>query len=63
MNLSVFRSSGIPRDGLRSVSLRTSICRSRKVRLLKQLFPEVNIKIFYGRDYRRLLFKFGEMAQ
>ncbi len=37
--------------------------KNRKVRLLKQLYPEVNIKIFYGRDYRRLLFKFGEMGQ
>ena len=33
--------------------------KNRKVRLLKQLYPEVNIKIFYGRDFRKLLQKYG----
>jgi hypothetical protein len=33
--------------------------KNRKVRLLRQLHPEVNIKIFYGRDFARLLQKYG----
>jgi hypothetical protein len=33
--------------------------KNRKVRLLKRLYPEVNIKIFYGRDFRQLLQKYG----
>ena len=33
--------------------------KNRKVRLLKQLYPEVKIKIFYGRDFRQLLQKYG----
>lgn len=33
--------------------------KNRKIRLMRELYPEVRIKIFYGRDYRKLLFKFG----
>lgn len=33
--------------------------KNRKVRRLKELYPDVNIKILYQRDFRRLLFKFG----
>jgi hypothetical protein len=33
--------------------------KNRKVRLLKQLYPEVNIKIFYGRDFKQLVQKYG----
>lgn len=33
--------------------------KNRKVRRLKELYPEVNIKIFYQKDFRKLLFKFG----
>jgi hypothetical protein len=33
--------------------------KNRKVRMLKELYPDVNIKIFYGRDYKRLLERFG----
>lgn len=33
--------------------------KNRKVRLLKKLYPELNIKLFYGRDYRQLLKKYG----
>jgi bifunctional protein TilS/HprT len=36
--------------------------KNRKLRLLRQLYPEIRIKMFYGRDYRRLLFKFGQMS-
>ncbi|MBI2264072.1 MAG: hypothetical protein HYU64_02695 [Armatimonadetes bacterium] len=33
--------------------------KNRKIRLLRQHYPHINIKIFYGRDYRSLLLKFG----
>jgi hypoxanthine phosphoribosyltransferase len=33
--------------------------KNRKVKRLKQLYPEVNCKIFYRKDYRHLLFKYG----
>ena len=36
--------------------------KNRKIRLLRQLYPEVNIKIFYGRDFERLLQKYGRAA-
>lgn len=37
--------------------------KNRKVRRLKELYPEVNIKILYQKDFRRLLFKFGIPVQ
>ncbi|MDO9556911.1 MAG: hypothetical protein Q7J82_04945 [Coriobacteriia bacterium] len=33
--------------------------KNRKVRRLRELYPDVNIKIFYQKDFRKLLFKFG----
>ena len=33
--------------------------KNRKVRRLKELYPDVNVKIFYQKDFRALLFKFG----
>ncbi len=33
--------------------------KNRKVRRLRQLYPEVRIQVFYGRDVRRLLAKYG----
>lgn len=33
--------------------------KNRKVRRLRQLYPEVSIKILYQRDYMNLLVKFG----
>ncbi len=33
--------------------------KNRKVRRLRELHPEVNIKIFYQRDYVALLQKYG----
>jgi hypothetical protein len=33
--------------------------KNRKLRRLRELYPNVNIKIFYGRDYRHLLLKYG----
>jgi hypothetical protein len=33
--------------------------KNRKVRRLKELYPEVNVKIFYQKDFRMLLARFG----
>jgi hypothetical protein len=33
--------------------------KNRKVRRLRELYPEVKVKIFYQRDYLRLLQKYG----
>ena len=33
--------------------------KNRKVRMLRELYPEVKIKIFYQRDYVALLQKYG----
>ena len=33
--------------------------KNRKVRKMRKLYPDCKLKVFYGRDYRRLLFKFG----
>jgi hypothetical protein len=33
--------------------------KNRKVRRLKELHPEVNVKIFYQKDFRNLLLKYG----
>ncbi len=33
--------------------------KNRKIRLLKELYPEIRCKIFYQKDYRKLLFKYG----
>lgn len=32
--------------------------KNRKIRRLKELYPSINIKIFYGKDYMKLLEKF-----
>ena len=33
--------------------------KNRKVRRLRELYPEVSIRILYQRDFRKLLFKYG----
>ena len=33
--------------------------KNRKVRRLKELYPDVKVKIFYQKDFRNLLLKFG----
>jgi hypothetical protein len=33
--------------------------KNRKIRRLRELHPEINIKIFYQRDYLNLLVKYG----
>jgi len=37
--------------------------KNRKVRHLKQLYPEINIKVMYAKDYKRLLEKFAGRAE
>jgi hypothetical protein len=37
--------------------------KNRKVRRLKELYPEVNIKIFYQKDFRALLARFNMSAE
>ncbi|MCC7201796.1 MAG: hypothetical protein IT393_03905 [Nitrospirae bacterium] len=32
--------------------------KNKKVKLLRTLYPEINIKLFYGKDYKRLLRKY-----
>jgi len=37
--------------------------KNRKVKRLKELYPEINIKIFYQKDFRALLARFGISTQ
>ncbi|MDZ4169449.1 MAG: hypothetical protein U1E26_07315 [Coriobacteriia bacterium] len=37
--------------------------KNRKVRRLKELYPEVNIKVFYQKDFRALLARFGVTSE
>ncbi len=36
--------------------------KNRKLRRLRELYPEINVKVIYGKDYKRLAFKFGVFA-
>ncbi|MDE2058601.1 MAG: cytidylate kinase-like family protein [candidate division NC10 bacterium] len=33
--------------------------KNRKIRRFRELYPEITLKVFYGRDYRNLLAKYG----
>jgi hypothetical protein len=33
--------------------------KNRKVRKLRELYPDVRLKVFYGRDFRSLIQKYG----
>ena len=33
--------------------------KNRKLRLLRQYYPNINIKLLYGRDFRSLMLKYG----
>jgi hypothetical protein len=33
--------------------------KNRKVRMLRELYPDINIKIFYQKDFKNLLLKYG----
>jgi hypothetical protein len=37
--------------------------KNRKVKRLKELYPDVNIRIFYQKDFRALLQRFGAVPQ
>ena len=45
-------------------TLKQSLVRrkNRKLRRLRELYPDVRIKLFYARDFRQLLLKFGRFA-
>lgn len=36
--------------------------KNRKLRRLRELYPGINIKLFYARDFRALLLKFGRLG-
>jgi hypothetical protein len=36
--------------------------KNRKLRRLRELYPDLQIKLFYARDFRMLLLKFGRLA-
>jgi hypoxanthine phosphoribosyltransferase len=44
-------------------TLRQSLVRrkNRKLRRLRELYPDVRIKLFYARDFRMLLLKYGRL--
>jgi cytidylate kinase len=37
--------------------------KNRKVRLLRQLYPQINIQVFYQKDFENLVFKYGLAAR
>jgi hypothetical protein len=45
-------------------TLKQSLVRkkNRKLRRLRELYPEVRIKLFYGRDFRALMLKYGKVG-
>jgi len=49
---------------LELTTLKQSLVRkkNRKLRRLRELYPDVHIKLFYARDFRMLLLKFGRLA-
>jgi hypothetical protein len=49
---------------LEMTTLRQKLVRkkNRKLRRLRDLYPDVNIKLFYARDFRALMLKYGKLA-
>ena len=45
-------------------TLKQSLVRkkNRKLRFLRQLYPELRIKLFYARDFRALMLKYGRLS-
>ena len=45
-------------------TLRQSLVRkkNRKLRRLRELYPDVNVKLFYARDFRALMLKYGRIG-
>jgi hypoxanthine phosphoribosyltransferase len=49
---------------LEMTTLRQKLVRkkNRKLRRLRELYPSVNIKLFYARDFRALMLKYGKLG-
>ena len=49
---------------LEMTTLRQKLVRkkNRKLRRLRELYPDVEIKLFYARDFRALMLKYGRLA-
>jgi hypothetical protein len=49
---------------LEMTTLRQRLVRkkNRKLRRLRELYPDLNIKLFYARDFRALMLKYGKLA-
>jgi len=49
---------------LELTTLKQSLVRkkNRKLRRLRELYPDIRIKLFYARDFRMLMLKFGRVA-
>ncbi|HEV8488657.1 MAG TPA: hypothetical protein VGQ58_02585 [Candidatus Limnocylindrales bacterium] len=49
---------------LEMTTLRQRLVRkkNRKLRRLRELYPEIRIKLFYARDFRALMLKYGKLA-
>jgi hypoxanthine phosphoribosyltransferase len=49
---------------LELTTLRQKLVRkkNRKLRRLRELYPSINIKLFYARDFRALMLKYGKVA-
>lgn len=49
---------------LEITTLRQKLVRkkNRKLRRLRELYPDINIKLFYARDFRALMLKYGKLA-
>lgn len=49
---------------LEMTTLRQKLVRkkNRKLRRLRELYPDLRIKLFYARDFRALMLKFGRLA-
>ena len=49
---------------LEMTTLRQRLVRkkNRKLRRLRELYPDLNVKLFYSRDFRALMLKYGKLA-